>query len=92
MTSWTLSDEPPVPTRQPGQAPPARHHPDPRVRASVVDALKEMLQRAEGGRLDIAEESSDGVAMVLQHANVRCVLVVQAPGPRHSLSPRESQI
>ena len=92
MASWTLSDEPPVPTRQPGQAPPAHHHPDPRVRASVVDALKELLQRAEGGRLDIAEESSDGVAVVLEHANVRCVLVVQAPGPRHSLSPRESQI
>jgi DNA-binding CsgD family transcriptional regulator len=65
---------------------------DGRVRTSVVDALKEMLQRAEGGRLEIAEEPPDGVAVVFEHANVRCVLVVQAPGARHSLSPRESQI
>jgi DNA-binding CsgD family transcriptional regulator len=30
--------------------------------------------------------------VVLEHANVRCVLVVQAPGVHTSLSPRESQI
>jgi DNA-binding CsgD family transcriptional regulator len=92
MTSWTLSDEPQVPTLRPGQAPPAGYDPNERVRVSVVDALKEMLQRAEGGRLEIAEEPPDGVAVVLEHANVRCVLVVQVPGVRHSLSPRESQI
>jgi DNA-binding CsgD family transcriptional regulator len=58
----------------------------------VVTALKEMLQRAERGRLDIAEETGDGVAFVLQHANVRCVLVVQSSADRPNLSPRESQI
>jgi DNA-binding CsgD family transcriptional regulator len=58
----------------------------------VVDALKEMLRRAEGGHLEIAEEPLDGVAVVFEHANVRCVLVVQIPGARRSLSPRESQI
>jgi DNA-binding CsgD family transcriptional regulator len=30
--------------------------------------------------------------VVLEHANVRCVLTLQAPGARNTLSPRESQI
>ena len=60
--------------------------------AHVVSALKELLQRAEGGRLDIAEETHDGVAFVLEHADVRCVLVVRSTGERTNLSPRESQI
>jgi DNA-binding CsgD family transcriptional regulator len=92
MTSWTLSDESQVPSRRLGEAPPEGHDADTRVRASVVDALREMLQRAEGGHLEIAEEPPDGVAVVFEHANVRCVLVVQTPGTRQSLSPRESQI
>jgi DNA-binding CsgD family transcriptional regulator len=70
----------------PGAAP----GPDPQIH--VVTALREMLQRAERGRLDIAEETGDGVAFVLQHANVRCVLVVQSSADRPNLSPRESQI
>jgi DNA-binding CsgD family transcriptional regulator len=92
MTSWTLSDESQVPSRHLDQAPPEGYDADARVRVSVVEALREMLQRAEGGHLGIAEESPDGVAVVFEHANVRCVLVVQAPGARQSLSPRESQI
>lgn len=92
MTSWTLSDQSQVPNRPPGQESPAGHVPATPVRASVVDALKEMLQRAEEGHLEIAEEPPDGVAVVFQHTNVRCVLVLQAPGACHSLSPRESQI
>jgi DNA-binding CsgD family transcriptional regulator len=63
---------------------------DPQIH--VVTALKEMLQRAERGRLDIAEETGDGVAFVFEHANVRCVLVVQSSADRPNLSPRESQI
>jgi hypothetical protein len=51
-----------------------------------------MLRRAEQGRLHVADESQDDVAVVLEHVNVRCVLVVEAPGVRTSLSPRESQI
>jgi DNA-binding CsgD family transcriptional regulator len=58
----------------------------------IVSALKEMLRRAEGGQFDIAEETHDGVAFVHEHANVRCVLVVQSSGDRPNLSPRESQI
>ena len=92
MTNWTVSDGPQVPTRRPGQGLPGGCDLDVRLRASVVDALKEMLQRAEGGRLDLIEEPPDGVAMVLEHGNVRCVLVLRSPGTRHSLSPRESQI
>jgi DNA-binding CsgD family transcriptional regulator len=85
MTSWTISDEPRV-------QPPTRGGLDSRVRTSVVAALKEMLRRAERGRLHVADEPHDDVAVVLEHANVLCVLVVQAPGVRTSLSPRESQI
>jgi DNA-binding CsgD family transcriptional regulator len=92
MPSWTLSDEPPVPSHLQDQALPEGHGPGARIHASVVDALKEMLQRAEEGRLELAEEPPDGVAVVFEHANVRCVLIVQAPGTCHSLSPRESQI
>jgi DNA-binding CsgD family transcriptional regulator len=92
MTSWTLSDKSQVPSRPLDQAPPEGSDADARVRVSVVDALREMLQRAEGGQLEIAEEPPDGVAVVFEHANVRCVLVIQTPGARQSLSPRESQI
>jgi DNA-binding CsgD family transcriptional regulator len=91
MTSWTLSDVSQVPSRRLDQAPPKGHEGD-ALRATVVDALKEMLQRAEVGQLAIAEQPPDGVTVAFEHANVRCVLVVQPPGARHSLSPRESQI
>jgi DNA-binding CsgD family transcriptional regulator len=91
MTSWTLSDVSQVPSRRLDQAPPKGHEAD-ALRATVVDALKEMLQRAEVGQLAIAEQPPDGVTVAFEHANVRCVLVVQPPGARHSLSPRESQI
>jgi DNA-binding CsgD family transcriptional regulator len=92
VTSWTLSNKAQVLSRPLDQGPPEGYDADARVRVSVVDALREMLQRAEGGHLEIAEEPPDGVAVVFEHANVRCVLVVQAPGARQTLSPRESQI
>jgi DNA-binding CsgD family transcriptional regulator len=92
MTSWAPSDQSQAPSRRLGHTPPDGHDPDARVRATVVDALKEMLQRAEGGYLEIAEEPPDGVAVAFEHANMRCVLVVHASGARHNLSPRESQI
>ena len=85
MTSWTISEEPHV-------QPPPRGELGAGVQTSVVDALKELLRRAEQGRLDVADEPHDDVAVVLEHANVRCVMVVQAPGVRNSLSPRETQI
>jgi DNA-binding CsgD family transcriptional regulator len=92
MTSWTLSDRSQVSDRPQDQESPVGHVPDTLVRAGVVEALKEMLRRAEEGHLEIAEEPPDGVAVMFEHSNVRCVLVVQAPGACHSLSPRESQI
>jgi DNA-binding CsgD family transcriptional regulator len=36
--------------------------------------------------------SDSGVSVMLEHDNVRCVLVVSAQVPRHTLSPRELQI
>jgi len=59
---------------------------------SIVEALREMLRLAEHGRLDVADEPHGGVAVVMEHENVRCVLVVKAPTVRHTLSPREQQI
>jgi DNA-binding CsgD family transcriptional regulator len=62
------------------------------VQASFVDVLTELMLRAEKGQLDITEASHDGLAVVLEHAGLRCVLVVQPAGTPTVLSPRESQI
>jgi DNA-binding NarL/FixJ family response regulator len=51
-----------------------------------------MLRLAEGGSIDVTGDPHGGVAMVMEHENVRCVLVVKAPTVRHTLSPREQQI
>ncbi|MEV6344858.1 helix-turn-helix transcriptional regulator [Actinoplanes sp. NPDC051851] len=59
---------------------------------SIVLALREMLRQAEDGGFAMTEEPRGGVAVVMEHANVRCVLVVKAPTVRHRLSPREQQI
>src|SRR5262249_50353285 len=49
-------------------------------------------RRGERGRLDIGREAQGGVAVVMEHENVRCVMVVKAPIGCHALSPREQQI
>jgi DNA-binding NarL/FixJ family response regulator len=69
-----------------------RPHAAEAAQQSIVDALREMLRRAERGRFGIADDPHGGIAVVLEHENVRCVLVVKAPTVRHTLSPREQQI
>jgi len=71
-----------------GTDPPAVGYPQ----ARIVDALRVMLHQAERGQLDVADDPLGGVAVVLEHDGVRCVLVVKAQAHRHSLSPREQQI
>jgi DNA-binding NarL/FixJ family response regulator len=62
------------------------------VRSRVVDALRAMLERVELGSLDMAKETAEGVALILEHNRVRCVLVVGKEPPRHCLSPRELEV
>jgi DNA-binding CsgD family transcriptional regulator len=64
----------------------------PAVVAGVVDALNDMIVEARGGRLEVARESLDGISVVLQRANIRCVLNIAAVPIRQRLSPRELQI
>ncbi len=61
------------------------------LRHQVVTALRAMLDQAEIRTLD-ATTTDNGVTIMLEHGHVRCVLVVSAQEPRHTLSPRELQI
>ena len=57
-----------------------------------MPALLEMLKRTEQGQLEVTDDLPDGVTAVLEHADLRCILVVRAPDARPVLSPREAQI
>jgi DNA-binding CsgD family transcriptional regulator len=50
-----------------------------------------MLDQVQQCAID-AMGAENGVSMMLEHGNVRCVLVVSPQVPRHALSPRELQI
>jgi DNA-binding CsgD family transcriptional regulator len=61
------------------------------LRQHIVTALSAMLDQVQ--RCDIATwVMEDAVSVMLEHDNVRCVLVVSPRIPRHALSPRELQI
>jgi DNA-binding CsgD family transcriptional regulator len=60
------------------------------LRQRVVAALRAMLEQVERRAIDTTSEN--GVSVMLEHDNVRCVLVISPQTPRHSLSPRELQI
>ncbi|WP_371402934.1 helix-turn-helix transcriptional regulator [Kribbella sp. NBC_00662] len=64
---------------------------DAALQQCIVAALRAMIDHVE---LTVVETTtSDGaVSVMLEHDNVRCVLVVSAQVPRHTLSPRELQI
>ncbi|MFI5694498.1 LuxR family transcriptional regulator [Kribbella sp. NPDC051586] len=89
----------PVPIRGPATSghspPPLATSPedtaDEALRQCIVTALQAMLDHVE---LYVVETttSDSGVSVMLEHDNVRCVLVVSAQVPRHTLSPRELQI
>jgi DNA-binding CsgD family transcriptional regulator len=61
------------------------------VQQRVVAALRAMLDQVQQRAID-ATTAENGVSVMLEHDNVRCVLVVSPQVPRHALSPRELQI
>jgi DNA-binding CsgD family transcriptional regulator len=61
------------------------------LRQSLVAALRAMLDQVQLHAID-ATTTENGVSVMLEHDNVRCVLVVCSQVPRHALSPRELQI
>lgn len=61
------------------------------LRHQVVTALRAMLDQAETRSLE-ATTTDNGMTIMIEHGPVRCVLVVSAQEPRHTLSPRELQI
>jgi DNA-binding CsgD family transcriptional regulator len=50
-----------------------------------------MLDQVQQRAID-ATLTENGMSLMLEHDNVRCVLVVSPQVPRHRLSPRELQI
>ena len=64
---------------------------DAAIRQHVVAALRAMLDQVLVRAIDTTTTES-GVSVMLEHDNVRCVLVVSPRVPRHALSPRELQI
>jgi DNA-binding CsgD family transcriptional regulator len=61
------------------------------IRQHVVAALRAMLDQVELRAMD-ATTTVNGVSVMLEHDNVRCVLLISPQVPRHALSPRELQI
>lgn len=61
------------------------------LRERLIAALNAMLNHVQRRDLD-ARVTENGVSLLLEHDNVRCVLVVSPQIPRHTLSPRELQI
>jgi DNA-binding CsgD family transcriptional regulator len=61
------------------------------LRQHVVAALRAMLDQVQRRAID-ARRTENGMSVMLEHDNVRCVLVVSPQVPRHALSPRELQI
>ena len=61
------------------------------LRQHLVDALRAMLDHVQLCAIDTTT-AENGVSVMLEHDNVRCVLVVSPRVPRQALSPRELQI
>ena len=61
------------------------------LRQHVVAALRAMLDQVQQRAIDTTA-TENGMSVMLEHDNVRCVLVVSPQVPRHALSPRELQI
>jgi DNA-binding CsgD family transcriptional regulator len=62
-----------------------------RFQQHVAAALRAMLDHVELRTIE-AKTTENGVSVMLEHENVRCVLVISPQLPRHALSPRELQI
>ena len=87
------------PTSTRRDSPPGDPHPDTptatpadtTLQQHVIAALRAMLAEVELRAVD-ATATENGVSVMLEHDNVRCVLIVSRQVPRHTLSPRELQI
>jgi DNA-binding CsgD family transcriptional regulator len=77
----------------PPQSLPARaaESADAALRQHLVAALQAMLDQVQHRAIDTTA-TENGMSVMLEHDNVRCVLVVSPQVPRHALSPRELQI
>ena len=64
---------------------------DAALRQHLVAALRAMLDQVQHRAIDTTA-TENGMSVMLEHDNVRCVLVVSPQVPRHALSPRELQI
>lgn len=64
---------------------------DKTLQQHVIAALRAMLAEVELRAVD-ATATENGVSVMLEHDNVRCVLIVSRQVPRHTLSPPELQI
>ena len=82
-TSGTPPESLPARAAEPADAALLRQH--------VVGALRAMLDQVQQRAIDAAT-TENGMSVMLEHDNVRCVLVVSPQVPRHALSPRELQI
>jgi len=83
------NDKPPTAARDAGHG---DEQADANLQGLLVDALRVMLERAESGRIDMAKANDAGAAFILEHNQVRCVLVVGESPPRQGLSPRELEV
>jgi DNA-binding CsgD family transcriptional regulator len=59
---------------------------------AVVAVLRNLLEEAELGELELEVVSGLGLASVREYQEVRCAFVVELPSTSQSLSPREMQI
>jgi DNA-binding CsgD family transcriptional regulator len=79
------------PSREPITGPTAEPAGQAPLRQHVVAALQAMVDQVQLHAID-ATATENGISVMLEHGNVRCVLVVSSQVPRHRLSPRELQI
>jgi DNA-binding CsgD family transcriptional regulator len=80
-----------APSREPITGPTAEPAGQAPLRQHVVAALQAMVDQVQLHAID-ATATENGLSVMLEHGNVRCVLVVSSQVPRQRLSPRELQI
>jgi DNA-binding CsgD family transcriptional regulator len=62
------------------------------VPSEVLSGLREMLELAQSGELELRILGETGLAMIVAHDSLRLTLLVEISDPAHGLSPRELQI
>jgi DNA-binding CsgD family transcriptional regulator len=62
------------------------------VPSEVLSGLREMLELAQSGELELRATGEAGLAIVVVHDTLRLTLLVEISDPARGLSPRELQI